>query len=74
MLNKIKEYMQLLELIMPDKLSCFMFGFYMGIFIILIDLYWNINRVPIYIMGIFIILALAIITINFIELKKSRKD
>lgn len=72
MKQKIQNFFYILELALPDKLCCLSIGIYIGIFVMFIDEYWNINRIPIYIMGIFILIILGLISINYIELKIKR--
>ena len=69
MQKKINNFFYILNLALPEKLYCLGFGIYLGIFILLVNMYWDINRIPIYIMGMFIILILGLIGINFIQLK-----
>lgn len=68
MKQKIQNFFYILELALPDKLCCLSIGIYLGIFSIFIDEYWDIDRIPIYIMGIFIIPIIGLIGINFFDL------
>jgi len=74
MKQKIQNFFNILELILPDKFDCLAIGMYLGIFISLFDTNWNVNPIPIYIMGIFIVLIIGLIGLNYFELKAILKN
>ena len=74
MKQKIINFFNILELILPDKLSCLSFGIYIGINSIIIPEYWYEYPKCTMILTLFMLLFMVLLVLNYFEFKAIYKE
>ena len=74
MKQKIINFCNILELILPDKISCLFFGIYIGINSIIIPEYWYEYPKCTMILMLFMLLTIMLLVLNYFEFKAIHKE
>ena len=70
----MREFFEILELALPDKINTLFFGILIGIDFFIVPEFWNKEFLCIAIYNAILLMAIIIIVINYIEIKSYKKN